>query len=164
MSRARSVLLLTIVLVCIGCDHATKLAATTLLDPGSAGSAAAFAGVSIRFELAHNPGAFLSLGADLPPPLRAVALLGIVPLGLLILLVAVWRSGSRQRLPILALGLLTGGGLANWLDRVLNDGRVTDFVILGLGPLHTGIFNLADVAVVAGALLLLVGRPRCPQV
>lgn len=62
--------------------------------------------------------------------------------------------------------MIVGGGLANWLDRMLHDGAVTDFVSLGLGPLRTGIFNVADVAIVAGLLLLVLpgglaraGRP-----
>ncbi|MEN8162170.1 MAG: signal peptidase II [Myxococcota bacterium] len=56
---------------------------------------------------------------------------------------------------MVALGLVAGGGFANWLDRVLGDGSVTDFVSLGVGALRTGIFNLADVAIVLGVLLLL---------
>ena len=57
-----------------------------------------------------------------------------------------------------------GGGLGNWLDRVMHDGAVTDFVSLGLGGLRTGIFNVADLAVVAGTLLLVASaRRRAPD-
>jgi signal peptidase II len=59
---------------------------------------------------------------------------------------------------IAALGLIVGGGLANWLDRLLHDDAVTDYVSLGFGPLRTGIFNLADVGIVAGLLILLLPR------
>ena len=60
---------------------------------------------------------------------------------------------------LVALGILAGGGLGNWLDRVLHDGHVTDFVSLGVGQLRTGIFNVADLSVVAGvAVLLLASR------
>jgi signal peptidase II len=38
---------------------------------------------------------------------------------------------------------------------VVDDGAVTDFVSLGLGALRTGIFNVADLAIVAGLLLFL---------
>ena len=54
------------------------------------------------------------------------------------------------------LSLGAGGGLSNWLDRLLHGGAVTDFVSLGLGPLRTGVFNLADVFIVAGVALLLL--------
>jgi glycogen debranching enzyme len=54
----------------------------------------------------------------------------------------------------------------DWLDRVRDDGAVTDFVSLGLGQLRTGIFNVADLAIVAGLLVFLVvgaGRTREPS-
>jgi signal peptidase II len=46
----------------------------------------------------------------------------------------------------------------------LNDGLVTDFVSLGVGPLRTGIFNVADVCIVAGALLFVLWpSPQSPD-
>jgi signal peptidase II len=65
-------------------------------------------------------------------------------------------SGSGASL--LGLGLVAGGGAANWLDRVLNAGAVTDFVRIDLGVARTGIFNLADVFVLAGAALFLLAQ------
>jgi signal peptidase II len=58
-------------------------------------------------------------------------------------------------MPFIGLCLLTGGGLGNLIDRISNNGAVTDFLRLGIGPLRTGIFNLADVAIVSGVLMLL---------
>jgi len=138
---------------CVGCDHASKRAAEALLA-GSAGLA--LAGDTVQFRLASNPGAFLSLGADLPEPVRQVLLLGLVPLliGLVCLTFATSVRASRSQW--FALALVSGGGIGNWLDRVLHGGAVTDFVSIGLGSLRTGVFNLADLAVVAGACLLLV--------
>jgi len=57
-----------------------------------------------------------------------------------------------------ALALLAGGGTSNLLDRLLYDGRVTDFLNVGIGSLRTGIFNLADMAIMAGALLLVLKK------
>jgi len=54
-----------------------------------------------------------------------------------------------------ALALVAGGGLSNLIDRLVYDGRVTDFLNVGIGSLRTGIFNLADTAILAGALLLI---------
>jgi signal peptidase II len=69
------------------------------------------------------------------------------------------RSGLRSPTALVGLGFVAGGGLANWLDRVLHDGHVTDFVSIGFGPLRTGIFNLADVMIFAGVgLILLASR------
>jgi signal peptidase II len=137
---------------CVGCDHATKQAAQQLLGHG--GGVSLLRGV-VQFQLVANPGAFLSLGASLPAAVRHLLLIGIVPLVLGFVGWLVWRSPRTSRAQVLALGLVAGGGLANWLDRVIDDGAVTDFVSLGLGAFRTGIFNLADVAIVAGLLLLL---------
>jgi signal peptidase II len=57
-----------------------------------------------------------------------------------------------------ALSLVAGGGISNLIDRFLYDGRVTDFLNVGIGSLRTGIFNLADMAILAGALLLILRR------
>jgi signal peptidase II len=46
--------------------------------------------------------------------------------------------------------------VVNLIDRILYDGRVTDFLNFGIGPLRTGIFNVADVVGVIGAVLLFV--------
>ena len=114
-------------------------------------------GDTVRFELTSNPGAFLSLGAGLPEPVRHVLLLLVlVPVSLA--LVCCLSLFGRTRLPrsgLVALGLVAGGGLGNWLDRLLHDGSVTDFVSVGLGRFRTGIFNVADIAVLAGILLLM---------
>lgn len=46
------------------------------------------------------------------------------------------------------------------IDRMFNDGAVIDFVRLGVGPFQTGVFNLADVAIVIGVILLLLGSAK----
>jgi len=48
--------------------------------------------------------------------------------------------------------LIVGGGLGNLIDRLFFGGKVTDFVSMGIGPLRTGIFNVADVAIMFGSL------------
>jgi signal peptidase II len=138
---------------CVGCDHATKRVAEAWLADAGVRS---FAGEAVRFELASNPGAFLSFGADLPEPVRELLLLVAVPLLITFVCLHFARHVRLSRAQGLALALVAGGGIGNWLDRVLNDGVVTDFVSIGLFGLRTGIFNLADVAVVAGVAVLLV--------
>jgi signal peptidase II len=46
--------------------------------------------------------------------------------------------------------LILAGGFGNLYDRALNDGRVVDFMHFQLGPLETGVFNVADVAIMIG--------------
>jgi len=153
MNHTRALVFASVLVACVGCDHATKYAATALIEPARVISLASGA---LRFELAYNPGAFLGLGADLSPWVRTVLLGGLVPLGLLAVVAGVLRSAATTPFQLAALGLIAGGGFGNWIDRILHDGNVTDFVSLGLGPLRTGIFNFADVAVMAGMLWLLV--------
>ena len=149
-----------VLLVCVGCDHAAKHVAEQWLA-GTAGIS--LLGGAVRFELVANTGAFLSLGAKLPEAVRHVLLIGLVPVLLASLVWAVLRAPGVTRTQVAAFALVAGGGLANWLDRLANDGAVTDFVSLGLGPLRTGIFNVADLAIVAGLVALLAagaGRDR----
>lgn len=155
--RRRLAVFVLVLAACVGCDQAAKQVATEWL---AAGQGLVLLGGVVQFELVHNPGAFLSLGAGLPEVVRKVLLMGAVPLLLAGVSIFVWRSAANTPLQVVALGLVTGGGLANWLDRVVDDGAVTDFVSLGIGALRTGIFNLADVAIVLGVLLLLRASPR----
>ena len=154
----RSLVFVALLGLTVGCDHATKVAASALLEPSEVLPLAA--GI-VRLELVQNPGAFMSLGADLPAAVRIPLLLGLMPLAALAAGVLALRSTPSRTGSLLAGALLAGGGLSNWLDRLANDGNVVDFVSVGIGGVRTGIFNVADLALVAGlALLLAVGPGR----
>jgi signal peptidase II len=151
-------LVLLVLLCCVGCDQAVKA-----LAKGAFASAPPLLllGGTLRLEYTENPGAFLSLGAELPAAARfflGVVLVGATQLGLLAFLLRTRTLSTWQRV---GFSLFLAGGLGNWIDRLLNEGRVIDFVSLGVGGLHTGIFNVADVAITAGILMVLVaGRQR----
>ena len=49
--------------------------------------------------------------------------------------------------------LILAGGIGNLIDRVSHQGLVTDFINLGIGPIRTGVFNVADIAVTTGGLV-----------
>jgi len=150
---------LLLALLCVGCDQATKRVAESLL---AGAGAISYLGDLVRFELVSNPGAMLGLGGDLPEAARELILIWLVPAVLLVLCVQFVRAPDTTAREFFALALVAGGGIGNWLDRLLNQGEVTDFVSLGIGPLRTGIFNLADVAVMAGVALLLLSFRRKP--
>jgi signal peptidase II len=63
-------------------------------------------------------------------------------------------SREMDRFSVVAAALIIGGGFSNLLDRLYNDGLVVDFMNAGIGPVRTGIFNLADVAIMAGSGML----------
>jgi len=139
-------------------DQLTKAAARAWLAPGVRHS---WLGDVFRLELVRNPGAFLSLGAGLPPGVRSAIFtwgVGAVVVGAA--WVALFRAHSRAA--AVGAALVAGGGLGNLWDRLAAGGLVVDFMNLGLGRLRTGIFNVADLAIVGGAVVLVFwpGRPR----
>jgi signal peptidase II len=147
-SRVTRLLVVILVLLCTaGCDQATKHIARSELGP--AGSAR-MAGGLLQFILAENPGAFLSLGASLPQSARGVFLTAGVGIGLTLLLAYIIGRSRFSWLPFLGLLLVWAGGMSNLFDRFARHGLVTDFMILRVGPLHTGIFNVADVIILLG--------------
>jgi signal peptidase II len=79
--------------------------------------------------------------------------------GAIIAGLAWWLSRARQRWPALALGLIIGGALGNMTDRLVR-GAVADFFYLHtdwpVGPLANYVFNVADVGITAGAVLLIL--------
>jgi signal peptidase II len=153
MVKARLVGLALVMASTIGCDRVTKHAASTFLAHQPARS---FLGDSLRLQYAENTGGFLSLGAALPPELRAVVFTVAVGAVLAGLLVALWRfRGSSWR--ALGVSLFLAGGLSNWLDRAFG-GSVVDFLNVGIGGLRTGIFNVADMAIMAGLALFVLGE------
>jgi signal peptidase II len=113
----------------------------------------------IRVYYSENSGAMLGLGANLPPNLRFWLLSVVAGLMLIGMLVFAWRSESLDIMGVLGTGLLVGGGVSNLIDRIIS-GRVIDFMNIGIGNLRTGIFNVADVAIMIGAGLVIVWSLR----
>ena len=111
---------------------------------------------NLALELSLNPGAFLSLGAALPPQVKQLIFIvgvAIVVAWALWWSLSNWHHPLRKVLPLYAIAL---GGIANLIDRVFRDGHVVDSMVLNVGPTHTGVFNLADIAITAGAVYLMV--------
>jgi len=143
-------LLFAVLLVVLALDQATKLLARRHLayEPGRT-----YLGGVARLEYAENRGAFLSLGANLPAGWREGLLAGLNILLVVGLTIYLVRGRDLNRWPTLALALLISGGLGNLIDRVIHGGAVVDFMILGIGPLRTGVFNIADLCLTTGAIL-----------
>jgi signal peptidase II len=64
-------------------------------------------------------------------------------------------SRKLKIIDITALSLFLGGGVSNFYDRATNSGAVIDFLNIGVGSFRTGIFNVADMAIMLGAAILL---------
>jgi signal peptidase II len=153
----RSALLFLLLAATAGCDRVTKhLAMTTLAGmPGQS-----FLGDTIRLDYHENPGGFLSTGATWRPEIRAIV---FQFLNAVVLTAAGFLALRHQwsRWAKTGLAMFLAGGVSNLVDRVAT-GRVIDFLNVGIGPFRTGIFNVADIAIVVGIALLLVEHWRRP--
>jgi signal peptidase II len=144
----------------IGCDQVTKeLARGHLKDK----PALSYYHDTFRLVYAENTGAFLSMGANWPKAL-SFWVMSIVPL---LLLTALFVYGIKKVSAIsffssLPFVLIFSGGVGNIIDRILYDRHVTDFMNLGINNFRTGIFNVADLCVTAGVIMLLILQFRKP--
>jgi signal peptidase II len=141
----------------VAADLAAKALVLKTLVPLETRPVTAF----LNLVLVANPGAAFSLLASDGPgqgiKMSALALLALIPLAWFYRL-----AGRGDRGLLAGLGLVVGGAVGNVHDR-LRYGAVVDFLDLHLRGAHWPAFNLADVAVCAGAGLLalsvLRGRP-----
>ncbi|TXI37698.1 MAG: signal peptidase II [Mycobacterium sp.] len=140
-------LLVTVALVVLILDVATKVLAVEFLEPGKPVS---IIGDTVTWTLVRNSGAAFSMATGYTWVLTLVALgvvAGIIWMGRR--LVSPWWA--------VGLGLILGGALGNLVDRIFRSpgplrGHVVDFLSIGWWP----VFNVADPAVVGGAILLVV--------
>lgn len=106
-----------------------------------------------RFTLGYNTGMAFGLFANGGTLLAVITAFAII---LLILwLIIAYRSDRINKLTAAPLGLIMGGAFANFADR-LPDGRVTDFLDVGLGVHRWPTFNLADTFVSVGMIILIL--------
>jgi signal peptidase II len=108
-------------------------------------------GNAVRLTLVYNPGA--AFGLHLGPQSRwiftALTVVALVILGRL------YRATQRGDTPrVLALALVCAGALGNLFDRLRSDLGVVDFIDVGVGDGRWPTFNVADMAVSVGAVLL----------
>jgi signal peptidase II len=132
--------------VVVALDQGTKAVATSLVSRGDRVEVLPF----LHIENVRNQGVAFGIGGDISAVFIGATVILLV--GFLVFLAFRGGSGWLVWLPA---ALLIGGALGNLADRV-RDGAVTDFISLPLWPT----FNLADLAIVAGVLLLLFDVER----
>jgi signal peptidase II len=144
------VLLVTAALV-VALDLLTKALASRLL---LAGFPVPVLGDFVRLTLVHNTGAAFGLF-----PGSRVAFIVFSVLAILVIAVLYVRLPVKSRGELVALGALLGGALGNLHDRV-RQGFVVDFIEIGVDRFRWPVFNVADIAVTGGVLLLLLVMAR----
>jgi signal peptidase II len=145
---------------CIGCDQATKTVAKSVLT--QTGTISYF-NDTIRFQLALNEGAFMSLGSNLAESTRRYLFsFGAGCLLSCLLMFVLFHKPSNIH-NISSLSLVIGGGFGNLIDRIAFNGKVVDFMNIGVGSIRTGIFNVADIAITFGVVMLLVSSIRAQK-
>ena len=156
----RRIILLVLIVITLACDQAAKVAARAHLRESAPRD---YGPLTLLYT--ENAGAFLSLGSDLPSPARRIVFDGLVSVGLIIAAWFLVTGRVRGRGDDVALALIIAGGAGNLIDRVRFGGYVTDFLYLHAGAVHTGVFNVADMAITGGVLWLMLAwlLPRRPS-
>jgi len=159
----RTIVILLILGLNIGCDQVSK---TVVRNKVSYFDHIGFLHDHLTISKVENTGAFLSLGDALSGPLRMI-LLNILPLiavafGLFYILV----KPNINRVTLLGVILIIGGGFGNIYDRMVR-GSVTDFMHINFVIFQTGVFNVADMSIMAGMFIILihswVSRPNLKE-
>lgn len=107
---------------------------------------------------AENPGAFLGMGGGLSRASRFVIFGLFVAIGLVVMFWSIVKN-KVTTVEVAAYSFILAGGIGNVIDRLTHDnGHVVDFMFIDLkftSWARTGVFNIADMAIVAGVILLL---------
>ena len=137
--------------VAVVADQVTKVIAVAALDDGR--THPVIDGV-LHWTLQRNPGAAFGIFRRAPVLFTVLAIV-------IVIAILVAAPKVRDRLNGVALGLVLGGAMGNLIDRLFRPpgpfrGRVIDFIDLRVWPT----FNVADMAVVIGAILLAIASIR----
>jgi signal peptidase II len=155
--RRKTTLYAGLVLAWIAVDQATKLvvqANLRLYDP------VPVIGEFFRLTYIYNPGA--AFGLNLGGWSRVA--FSVLALGASLLLYRMYRATPwSDRMRLIAICLVTGGALGNLIDRIRSPRGVIDFFDFGVVGYRWPVFNVADIGVTVGALLLAVSLWREEQ-
>lgn len=104
----------------------------------------------------ENSGAFLGMGSDFSPFIKTIFLLILPIIVLICIMIYIYRDKEIDKISLIGFCFIIGGGIANIYDRIIY-GSVTDFLFIDLGGIFkTGIFNIADLSVTTGMIMILL--------
>jgi len=147
----RPLLILLVLALNIGCDQLSKAFIRHKMEIYDEYT---YVHRHITIQRVENTGAFLSLGDSLKGPVKTI-LLNVLPLlAVLFGLYYIFAKTNLNRVTLVAIILIVGGGIGNIYDRIVH-GSVTDFVHINFVIFQTGVFNVADMSIMAGSLMIL---------
>lgn len=117
-------------------------------------------GEYVRLTYIYNPGA--AFGISMGEHSRLIFLVLSV-VALVALLAMYWYTPIADRVRLLSIALICGGALGNLFDRVRQESGVVDFLDVGVGDIRWPVFNIADIAVTTGAIVLALSLWREEQ-
>lgn len=140
----------TSLLFALAIDFASKwLILNIVMVPPRTIELAPFFNLTLGFNTGISFGLFSEFFLDRPLILAGIKI--VIAAGLLI-----WAMRTENRVDTIGLGLIAGGAAGNVVDR-MRQGAVTDFLDFHIGAWHWPTFNMADVVITAGAVLLIAG-------
>lgn len=145
-----------ILIVNVGCDQISKNIVRQQIEYNER---IALVNDHLTLTKIENQGALLGLGQSLPQPVK-ILLLTVLPLaslGLAFLYLLANRNLSKSM--VLSICFIIGGGIGNIYDRLVY-GSVTDFLHIDFVLFETAIFNMADVSILVGVLVIMVDVAR----
>ena len=151
--RKRNLLITTIVFLIIALDQISKIWVRNNFESYIENSIIGNIFTLIKVE---NTGAFLGMGSELSETLRILLLIVLPIIVLISITIYTYIDKTLDKISIIGFSLIIGGGIGNIFDRIVY-GSVTDFLYLDFGGIFkTGIFNIADLSVTTGMILILI--------
>ena len=151
--KKRNLLITIIVLLSIASDQISKIWVRNNFESYTETSIIGDVFTLIKVE---NSGAFLGMGSELSETFRILLLIVLPIIVLVSITVYTYIEKTLDKNSIIGFSLIIGGGIANIFDRIVY-GSVTDFLYLNFGGIFkTGIFNIADLSVTTGMILILI--------
>jgi signal peptidase II len=148
----RITIVLLLIFTNIGCDQVSKKIIRHNISENQTIGILRNHLIVMRVE---NAGAFLSFGDSLSKTVKNI-LLRVLPLiALTIALIYVLAKQDISAISIIAICFIIGGGVGNIFDRIFY-GSVTDFLYIQFGIFQTGVFNMADLSITSGGVIILL--------
>lgn len=136
-------------------DCATKRAVESSLELGVP---TPVVGETVRFTLSYNTAA--AMGFQVGGDKRRVVLSAMTITALIVLGILYHRTRPADRLRVIGVALVAGGALGNLIDRLRSSAGVVDFIDVGVSDVRFWTFNVADMGITVGAILLMLALGR----